>query len=619
MLCVLVANGLIPWQVQTMEDLLTAPFPRRAPHVRRIAEPSVDPAAAPATHPAVLPAASDPLESFTSGNFIAALDGVDRDPDFWRYFARQSESMMAFVAASYRAAAPNASARGSAPAKMRAAASPPVDPEASLAWLIRHSAEWLDYPLADMRLDAPLEDEIGVDIQRQHELLSYLAGKLGRKASLPPHHAGFATLRILFGALENVSTTVPDPTPPPVHPGVAVDPPPRHLERPSAVAPIEWPSPRVLPGGATPGTAPIAPERVPAPLPVPNASSSVEDQILSLLMMRTGYSRIELQLDADLQEVLGIDSIAQLEMVAELQDKLDLPPDESFRVANYPTLRQLIAYVEGKIEGRLSPALAAPAPVAVPESVTPTPETARVPEFVFDAGLFEWPYFCRQLHKEPLPAHWDPAMPGRILILHDDGSPALLRRITGATLTFTAAEATGLFLQALNGGVDSLVIVASVPCGPDESALGAAHRAAARVVTIGRALLAAAVAPRPVLLIVGGTTRGLSDEAWRGSWVAAWKSFCREWCAPRSDLGSRDLRLIEVSGLLDMQIDSIMSAITHAGPAEAHLEIDGTWTTRVLREITLPARFQHTTRPVALLTGSLRAWRWLYSRRRAAS
>lgn len=83
---------------------------------------------------------------------------------------------------------------------------------------------------------------------------------------------------------------------------------------------------------------------------VPNKPSVVgedlESMILNLVAERTGYDVTELGLDEHLEADLGIDSIRQVEVMAELRDTLKLPRDDSFRITDYPTLRSLITYVQ---------------------------------------------------------------------------------------------------------------------------------------------------------------------------------------------------------------------------------------------------------------------------------
>lgn len=109
-------------------------------------------------------------------------------------------------------------------------------------------------------------------------------------------------------------------------------------------------------GNGTPavGTAPS-----PQPVPVakkevePAASSSddLQSMILNLVADRTGYDIEELGLDEHLEADLGIDSIRQVEVMAELRDTLELVRDDSFKITDYPTLRSLITYVQQNIPG----------------------------------------------------------------------------------------------------------------------------------------------------------------------------------------------------------------------------------------------------------------------------
>ena len=53
---------------------------------------------------------------------------------------------------------------------------------------------------------------------------------------------------------------------------------------------------------------------------------------------RTGYDLEELEPDLELEADLGIDTVKQAEIVAELRDHYGLERDDAFRLADSPTL-----------------------------------------------------------------------------------------------------------------------------------------------------------------------------------------------------------------------------------------------------------------------------------------
>lgn len=564
-LALLVASGVIPGHVRSLEELQTAPVIPRSPVVPAFVTPVPVDAATPASTP---------------GQPWQTLDQVADSPEFWQFLASQAQSLMKGAIASWRSGGPmltsaaNTSPASASPAGLAASpASATRSPvKGSLEWRLEWIAQSLQYSVSELKLDAALEDDLGVDSARQCDILRDLARALGRKPPAVAEHQGYANLRSLLAALDALpeldeatpaepvsSTEVAEP--------VAV----------SSVIPLHRATPRAT--------------DKPSQRPERGVLSPIGEQILSTLMERTGYTRAELQLDAHLEQVLGIDSIAQLEIIAVLQDKLQLPMDESFRVANYPTLGKLIAYVEGKLAG-----VSAPAPTPAPASVANTVAVEM-------KGL-EAPFYCRQLAFEPLPPFTRSVSRGSLLILHDGSAPTLETRLGGSVVSF-AAVSTHSLQEALARNPDTLVVIASAPEVSDTAPLNAACDATTKVFHLGQALFKVAQEPLPVVLVVGAQTDSPASEAWKGAWVAAWKSLCREW-SRRKDFGSRDLRILELTGPIDPQVEPLLTAVGHDGPLEARLDATGAWTYPVLRKA--PARLDSFVRdtPVAVITGGAR-------------
>jgi acyl transferase domain-containing protein len=568
-LAALVANGVIPGHVPSLQELQGAFVIPRSPRIRTVVPSDAAPAAAyvaPALEPAPAVAARSEQVTGSARGFAQKLNEVVDNPDFWRFFARQAESMMNLAVTSFEAAAP---IRSVAPTAAAPAADSPAarsDQATNHTRLMQRVAATVGYPVEELGLDLSLEDELGIDVSRQQEVLLTLARELGRAAPIARAQVGFANLRSLFALLD----TLPQAA------SVAASEP--------AVAPVARMGVRKLESAAAPR------ESVAAAAPAPSETSSVADRILSVLMARTGYTRTELQLDAHLEEVLGIDSIAQLEMVAEVQDKLHLPPDDTFRVADYPTLRQLIAHVERQLAKGSAPA-------AQPQ-VSPAPAASDV--------LLKAPYFSRQVQLEPMPAIWHAAARGDLLVLHDACSPKLERELASPSLSFASALSGDALAVALSGRGATLAVLASAPAGLDGSPLNTALQATSQVLAIGRALLGENITARPVVLLVGSESESLSAQAWTGAWVAAWKSLCREWNHAKLDFGCDDLRVLEVQGALDARSDTLITAIAQQGPAEARLTREGNWVTPVLRPIETPPTARPAKPPVAVITGGAR-------------
>ena len=113
----------------------------------------------------------------------------------------------------------------------------------------------------------------------------------------------------------------------------------------------------------------------PAPALVTAASragrnSAVEDRLVDLVCEHSGYPRDLIDLDADLEADLGIDTVKQAQILGRVRALYDLPADESMAIRDLPTLRRLAAWVESALGG-------APATTPVPETATAEPVTSH--------------------------------------------------------------------------------------------------------------------------------------------------------------------------------------------------------------------------------------------------
>ncbi|DAC24029.1 MAG TPA: acyltransferase domain-containing protein, partial [Candidatus Poseidoniales archaeon] len=102
---------------------------------------------------------------------------------------------------------------------------------------------------------------------------------------------------------------------------------------------------------SNPAPAPVVPAETsssPEPTHSPPPSSSnkdIQSGVLSVVAEATGYPSEFLELDADMEGELGIDSIKQAEIMAELREMFSLPVDDSFQLREHPTLGHVIGYI----------------------------------------------------------------------------------------------------------------------------------------------------------------------------------------------------------------------------------------------------------------------------------
>ena len=165
-----------------------------------------------------------------------------------------------------------------------------------------------------------------------------------------------------------IATPAPEPAPTP-------EPTP---EVSSAASPTVSDTPAPTPT-ATPSASP-KPAPTPDPVATPTSGDAVETgdveaKVVEVVVSHTGYPADFIELDQDLEGELGIDTVKQAEIMAELREHYSLPVDESFVLSEHPTLNHMIAYLGG-MSGSDTPA-------PQPSSADPEPastSTATIPE-----------------------------------------------------------------------------------------------------------------------------------------------------------------------------------------------------------------------------------------------
>ena len=160
---------------------------------------------------------------------------------------------------------------------------------------------------------------------------------------------------------------------------------------------VDWegkPSPQ-------PDVAPPVPVHVPAPpVVVPVAQSapvavvsdgSTVQTVIDVVVTHTGYPSDFIELDQDLEGELGIDTVKQAEIMADIREKFSLPVDEDFILSDYPTLNHMISYIQQMTGGAVTVAspqtVASPSPVAVKEVLPDIKPATSVVPVVDDASM----------------------------------------------------------------------------------------------------------------------------------------------------------------------------------------------------------------------------------------
>jgi acyl transferase domain-containing protein/NAD(P)-dependent dehydrogenase (short-subunit alcohol dehydrogenase family) len=261
-----------------------------------------------------------------------------------------------------------ATAAITAPVTATAASAPPA--AEVLTALQAIIAEKTGYSPDEVEADFELEADLGIDTVKQAEILSELTDKYGLQANENFRLADYPTVEALAGyvsdALGGPSTASTAPVPAASVPEVAT-----HVETAAASVTV----------------APIVTESAPASAAsVP--SEDVLTHLLTLIAEKTGYDASELEPDFELEADLGIDTVKQAEILADLTAHYGLARDENFRLADYPTIEALAGYVSAGLGNAPTtpPEAPTPAPTPAPPAPTPTPEPAPAPEAAAEVG-----------------------------------------------------------------------------------------------------------------------------------------------------------------------------------------------------------------------------------------
>ncbi|MCG8587652.1 MAG: SDR family NAD(P)-dependent oxidoreductase, partial [Pirellulales bacterium] len=255
----------------------------------------------------------------------------------------------------------------SGPAEQAAKAPPAATTAADTAnleeFLINFVVEQTGYPADVVELDADLEADLGIDSIKKAQLFGELQEYFDVTPSEDLTLDDFPTLRHVMDFLSNIEPKtdlgVADNTAPPA---------------PVAAAPAAAVQPET-----TAQPAPAATTSTPAP-----ATADLEAFLINFVVEQTGYPEDVVELDADLEADLGIDSIKKAQLFGELQEYFDVTPSEDLTLDDFPTLRHVmdfLADIQPKADLGVSSSVAEPSAaeaIASSAYVDPAPAAAAV-------------------------------------------------------------------------------------------------------------------------------------------------------------------------------------------------------------------------------------------------
>ena len=211
-------------------------------------------------------------------------------------------------------------------------------------FLVDFVVEQTGYPTEIVELDADLEGDLGIDSIRKAQLFGEIGQRYGLSADASVSLDDFRTLRHLLDyMLPRVGGAAP---------------------RASAPLPALAKSAVLARGGVA-----VALPALAEPSTQRGASGELEQFLVDFVVEQTGYPTEIVELDADLEGDLGIDSIRKAQLFGEIGQRYGLSADASVSLDDFRTLRHLLDYMLPRVgDGaqRASAPLPAPASTAAP-------------------------------------------------------------------------------------------------------------------------------------------------------------------------------------------------------------------------------------------------------------
>jgi acyl transferase domain-containing protein/acyl carrier protein/NAD(P)-dependent dehydrogenase (short-subunit alcohol dehydrogenase family) len=247
-----------------------------------------------------------------------------------------------------------------------------LDPTELESFLIRFVVEQTGYPPEVVELDADLEADLGIDSIKKAQLF----GELQEYFDVTPTEDltldDFPTLRHVVNFLRGIPIK-----------GEASETPSTSDSQPAGEA-VQVSEPNVTATGEETGRHVPAQTTTKAGPPAATAQDAKELEafLINFVVEQTGYPPEVVELDADLEADLGIDSIKKAQLFGELQEYFDVTPTEDLTLDDFPTLRHVVNFLLGApIKGETS-AASESQPV---DEATPVSEP-NVPTRVEEAG-----------------------------------------------------------------------------------------------------------------------------------------------------------------------------------------------------------------------------------------
>ncbi|MCA9116184.1 MAG: hypothetical protein KDA79_13955 [Planctomycetaceae bacterium] len=313
-------------QITDVSELSLDDFPTLN-HVRDFLQSNATASGSPAeTSAAPAPAASQPVNGHAANGH---QNGAGTAP------LTNGAALLTPAVAATPVAAP-APVAASAPAAEPAAGTG-MDTAELEQYLISFVVEQTGYPEEMVELDADLEADLGIDSIKKAQLFGELAEHFEIQMTDVSELSldDFPTLNHVREFLQNNATPSG---------GEAA------ATQPAVVA-----APAPTNGSALPAAPAVAVETpAPAASVATDSGSSMDNEeleqfLINFVVEQTGYPEEMVELDADLEADLGIDSIKKAQMFGELSEQFEIQMDDVSEMSldDYPTLRHVLGFLSG--------------------------------------------------------------------------------------------------------------------------------------------------------------------------------------------------------------------------------------------------------------------------------
>ena len=219
------------------------------------------------------------------------------------------------------------------------------------------------YPADFVELDQDLEGELGIDTVKQAEIMAEIRSIFNLPVDEDFVLAEYPTLNHMIGYIDKMSGGAGVALQAVATPIVAAK---------EAIEEIATKSPSKSPVESTP--------------PAIVDDSSLVQIVIDVVVEHTGYPADFIELDQDLEGELGIDTVKQAEIMADIRTKFSLPVDEDFVLSDYPTLNHMIAYIQRMTGGEVSQTLSSETTITQPESIAEPKKDLQPVSVVTTAG-----------------------------------------------------------------------------------------------------------------------------------------------------------------------------------------------------------------------------------------